>query len=488
MKQLNHTLVSRKQRPLRALQFGEGNFLRAFVDYMLDIANEKEVTDIGVAIIKPIAIGGLDAFHRQDHLFTVCLRGIDEGKTVEQSRIVTCIQQAIDSTTQFEACEQLALLDTVRFIFSNTTEAGIVFREDDDFHAQPPATFPAKVTRLLYRRFTHFKGAADKGLVFLPCELIERNGDALKRCVLQYSKLWSLGKEFESWVHTHNIFCNTLVDRIVTGYPHKDADRIFAQLGYTDSLLDTAEPFGLWVIESERDISHELALDRAGQPVVFTQDQTPYRERKVRILNGAHTTTVLAAYLAGKSIVRECMQDAVIRGFMERVVQTEILPTLTLPRPELEAFSRSVIERFENPFIDHALLSIALNSVSKWKARVLPTMRDFRQKTGSNPPCIAFSLAALIAFYSGGTRMEDGKLIGRANGAEYPICDDAPVLQFFWERDSLPAAELTQQVLGNESFWGEDLKRYAGLAEQVTDYLMQIRQDAKAAMRAVCEQ
>lgn len=487
MKQLCKQVMDTKQRDIRAIQFGEGNFLRAFVDYMIDIANEKEITDIGVAIIKPIAFGNLDSFNEQDNLFTVMLRGIENGKTVEDSRVVTCVQQIVDAVSSFNDVLELATLDTLQFAFSNTTEAGIVFSDQDSFEANPPSTFPAKLTLILHKRYTHFNGAADKGLIIVPCELIDRNGDNLKKCVMEYIKLWKLGDAFEKWVLNSCTFCNTLVDRIVTGYPHNDAERIFTQLGYTDKLLDTAEPFGFWVIESERDISSELPLDRAGLPVVFTDDITPYRERKVRILNGAHTTMVLAAHLAGETIVRDCMHDSVIRAFIERTVYSEIMPTLTLPKSELEAFSASVMERFENPFIDHALLAISLNSVSKWKARVLPTMKDSIKSNGKNPQCIAFSLAALIAFYSTGTEIQDGKLIGHANGSDYPIIDDGEVLEFFSKNAKLPINELTANVLGNEAFWGEDLTLYTGLSAQVAEYVTMIRTDAKAAIKSVCE-
>lgn len=482
MKRLNAELFERKTRPVRAIQFGEGNFLRAFVDYMIDIANEKEITDIGVAVVKPIPMGSLEAFEAQDNLYTVCLRGRHEGEVVDSSRVISCIEKTVDPYADNADYMELATLDTVEFVFSNTTEAGIAFDKENKFDDKPASSFPGKLTQLLFKRFEHFDGAADKGLILIPCELIERNGDTLRDCVLQYADLWDLGADFKAWVTEHNIFCNTLVDRIVTGYPGAEADSFFETLGYEDTLLSTAEPFGLWVIESKKDISQRFPLDKAGEPVVFTDDETPYRDRKVRILNGGHTTMVLAAYLAGEDIVRNCMEDKTIRGFLERTLNDEIIPTLTLPKDELEEFSASVIERFENPFIDHALLDISLNSVSKWKARVLPSFQDYVANEKEIPACIAFSLAALIAFYNS-TALEGDKLIGDRNGEAYNIIDSLPVLEFFAENSELAADQLADKVLANQDFWGEDLTEYDGFAEAVSSSLNAIRtKGAKQAM------
>ncbi|MFV0402033.1 MAG: tagaturonate reductase [Oscillospiraceae bacterium] len=481
MERLSEKQFPRVSRPVRAVQFGEGNFLRAFVDYFIDIANEKGVTDMGVAVVKPIPMGSLDSFREQDNLFTVCLRGRMGGAVVDDSRIVSCIEQVVDPYADFAAYDELALGEELRFVFSNTTEAGIVYDESDSMDGDPPKTFPGKLTRLLHRRFTHFGGGSDKGLIVIPCELIERNGDNLHSCVKKLSALWALGEEFDAWVEESCVFCNTLVDRIVTGYPRGkgEAEALWEKLGYQDTLLDVAEPFGLWVIESRADksagISAELPLDKAGLPVLFTADQTPYRERKVRILNGAHTVTVPAAFLAGEDIVRDCMADPTIRGFMERALNDEILPTLTLPAQEVRDFAASVLERFENPFIDHALLSITLNSVSKWKARVLPSFRDSVRNTGKLPDCMTFSLAALIALYNGNS-MENGALMGSRNGQPYAIQDDAPVLEFFLQNSALPATELAEKVLSNTAFWSEDLTAYEGFAEKVARYLEAIRQ------------
>lgn len=477
MKKINE-VYHRSQRPIRVIQFGEGNFLRGFVDYMIDIANEKGIFDAGVAIVKPIEFGDLKRFHDQDNLYTVILRGRVEGKPYVEKRVVTSVQKAVDTYGEYDAFMALARLDTLQFVVSNTTEAGIVYDETDQFESKPPKTYPGKLTKFLYERFQAFQGAADKGLILLPVELIEDNGKKLRECVLKLADLWKLGADFKKWVEDDNIFCSTLVDRIITGYPRAEAGKICEELGYEDNLLDTGEPFSLWVIESEKDISAKFPLDKAGLHVVFTKNQRPYRERKVRILNGAHTSTVLAGYLMGKDIVRDCMHDPLIRKLMETIVFEEIVPTVKLPHQEAVDFANAVFERFDNPFVDHALLSISLNSVSKWKARILPTFRDNYAKTGKPPKYLTFSLAALMAFYTS-DQLEKGALIGDRNGQPYEIHDDQSVLEFFAANSkSKPVAEFVKLFLSNSAFWGEDLtKTYDGFAGLVTEDLEAIRKD-----------
>lgn len=477
MKKINE-IYHRNPRPIKVVQFGEGNFLRGFVDYMIDISNEKGVFDGDVAIVKPIEFGDLKRFHGQDNIYTVMLRGRVEGKPYVEKRVVTSVQKAIDTYGEYDAYMDLAKLDTLQFVVSNTTEAGIVYDETDQFELKPPKTYPGKLTKFLYERFQAFHGAADKGLVVLPVELIEDNGKKLRECVLKLADLWKLGAEFKKWVEEDNIFCSTLVDRIITGYPRAEAGKICEELGYEDNLLDTGEPFSLWVIESEKDISAKFPLDKAGMHVVFTKDQRPYRERKVRILNGAHTSTVLAGYLMGKDIVRDCMHDPLIRKLMETIVFEEIVPTVKLPHQEAVDFANAVFERFDNPFVDHALLSISLNSVSKWKSRILPTFRDNYGKTNTPPKYLTFSLAALMAFYTS-DKLEKDALIGDRNGQPYEIHDDRNVLEFFAANSkSKPTAEFVGLFLANTAFWGEDLTaRFGGFAELVTKDLEAIRRD-----------
>ena len=467
-------MVQKKERPVRIVQFGEGNFLRAFVDWMVDIANEKGVLNSGVALVKPIPYGDLEQFRKQDCLYTVLLRGRENGQAVETRRIVTAVQEAVAAHGEFDRFLALARMETVEFIVSNTTEAGIVYDENDRYDADPPASYPGKLVRFLHERWKSFSGDPEKGVMLLPVELIENNGGKLRECAEKLIVRWGLEPAFAAWVKESCRFCSTLVDRIVTGYPKGEAEAIWETLGYRDELLDVGEPFALWVIESEDpdEAQRRFPLDRAGLPVVFTRGLKPYRDRKVRILNGAHTAMVPGAFLAGQDIVRDCMHDPVIRKYLDRALQEEILPTVDLPAEEVRKFAASVIERFDNPFIDHALLSICLNSVSKWKARVLPSLLDSFQKNGALPRCLTFSFAALAAFYCG-KRREDG-FFGERDGISYPILDDAAVLDFFAENAGEPDG-LIAKLAARTDFWGEDLTAVPGFTETAEDWFRVIR-------------
>ncbi len=467
-----------KQRPIRVLQFGEGNFLRAFVDDFIDIANEQGVFDGNAAIIKPIPFGNLNAFHAQENTYTVCLRGKIDGRVTDERRVITCVEKTVDAYGEYTDFMALAELETLRFIVSNTTEAGIAFDPSDDFSAEPPKSYPGKLTKFLHARWQHFNGDSSRGLILLPVELIEDNGGKLLSCVRQYIQLWNLPEDFARWVENDCVFCSTLVDRIVTGYPKTKAESICRELGYEDALLDVAEPFGLWVIEDATGrAKEEFPLDQAGLPVIFTEDQRPYRERKVRILNGTHTSTVLAGYLMGHDIVAQCMEDPLLRRFMETAVLEEIVPTVPLPRKEAEAFAASVFERFENPFVKHALLSISLNSVSKWKTRILPSLKDSLKQTGRLPKCLTFSFAALLSFYTAHGRQEHALTGSRPKDGAYPIQDTVEVLDFFEKADNQDAAAYVQAACAQTAFWGEDLSAIPGFAEAVTGYLTEIRKD-----------
>lgn len=474
MKSIRDLEIAQAGRPIRIVQFGEGNFLRAFVDDMIDVANERGVLDAGVAIVKPIPSGSLEAFREQGNRYTVCLRGKQDGRVVDDRRVITCVRRVVDAYSEYAAFLELAELPELSLVVSNTTEAGIVFEENDRYEKEPPVSFPGKLTKFLHTRWKRFRGDVGKGLVMLPVELIEDNGGRLKECVDGYIRLWGLETAFAAWVEEACTFCSTLVDRIVTGYPREEGSAICAELGYEDRLLDVAEPFGLWVIEDPAGTAAKrLPLDRAGLPVVFTGDQRPYRERKVRILNGAHTATVLAGCLMGKDTVGECMADPLLRRFMETAVLEEIVPTVPLPRAEAEAFARMVFERFENPFVRHALLSISLNSVSKWKARILPSLRDSLAAKGRLPRCLTFSFAALLAFYTGSELGEDVLFGSRAQGECYPIRDTGEVLRFFAKKSGSP--DYVRAVCGQTAFWGEDLNRLPGFSETVTNHLGAIR-------------
>lgn len=474
MEFLNKKKTGKTERPVKVLQFGEGNFLRAFVDYMIDIANEQGKFDGDIVLVKPIEFGSLERFHKQESQYTVQLRGIVDGEPKKVSRIVTSVTDVVDAYGEYEKYAAYAKLDSLRFIVSNTTEAGIVYDDTDRIELNPPKTYPGKLTKFLYERYRHFQGDNGKGLVMLPVELIDDNGIRLKECVQKLAALWKLEEGFTKWLEDACVFTSTLVDRIVTGYPKDEAEALCEEFGYQDDLIVTGEPFALWVIESAKDISSELPLPDAGLPVIFTDNQKPYKQRKVRILNGAHTSFVLASYLCGHDIVLESMQDELILSFMKKTIFEEVIPTLTLPKEELEEFAQAVITRFHNPYVKHSLLAISLNSVSKWRARCMPSFLGYIEQTGKLPEHLTFSLAALLAFYTG-SEIRDKALIGHRDGAEYQILDDAAVLEFFAENSGKETEAYVHAVLSQEDFWGQDLSALDGVEKSVAAYLEDIR-------------
>jgi len=417
-------------KPVKVIQFGEGGFLRGFADWMLQKLSDIGEFDGSVAVVQPIEKGMCDMLTAQDCVYTHLIRGA-EG--VEISKI-DVISRCVKPYDNFEEYLALADIPEARFIISNTTESGIEFKDSDKITDAPPATFPAKLTLLLKRRFD--KGL--KGFIFLPCELIDRNGDNLKKAVLQYADLWQLGDEFKSWIETENVFCNTLVDRINTGYPKDEK----LDLGYEDNMVNTSEFFHLWVIETDFDLEKELPFSKAGLNVIITKDALErYRTRKVRILNGAHTSMVPFALLSGFDTVKSCMDDDDMRGFVRTCLFEEIIPTLDLPKEELTDYAENVLIRFSNPYIKHYLSSIALNSVSKYKVRVLPSVIEYKKRFGSYPKHLVFALKKLIEFYK----------VGASN-------DDPAVMEFMKNKS-------VAEILKNESFWGCDLSDLLGEVE-----------------------
>ena len=483
MELLSRSKTGKKERPIKVLQFGEGNFLRGFVDYMIDIANEKGEFDGDIVLVKPIEFGTLDRFRSQECQYTVSLRGIVDGKPAVLNRIVTSVADVVAAHEEYEKYSSYAKLDTLRYIVSNTTEAGIVYDESDKLEMNPPKSFPAKLAKFLYERYQYFNGAMDKGLVMLPVELIDDNGIHLKECVLKQADNWNLEDSFKKWVNEACIFTSTLVDRIITGYPREEDKKLWEEWGYRDELIVTGEPFALWVIESEKDIRGEFPLDKAGLPVIFTDNQKPYKQRKVRILNGAHTSFVLASYLAGNDTVLESMKDELIYKFMRSTIFDEVIPTLSLPEKDLVDFAEAVTTRFNNPYVKHALLSISLNSVSKWRARCMPSFLGYIDKTGTLPKHLTFSLAALMAFYQG-TEIRDKALIGHRNGEESNIMDDDAVLKYFAANSTKPSKEFAHGFLSNTAFFGQNLTQIEGLEDTVAAYLDEI---ANKGMRKTME-
>lgn len=437
------------------LQFGEGNFLRGFVDWMIDRLNKEADFDGGVVVVQPLAQGLIPMINEQDGLYTLYLRGLQDGQKVEETRVVDCITRGInpfENTDEFFEC---ASNPELRYLISNTTEAGIEYKPNqnpDDFAG---LTFPGRLTLFMKRRFDNKL----PGFLLLPCELIDKNGDELKACVLKYAKDFGYGDDFIKWVEEENYFTNTLVDRIVTGYPRDTASEMEKEYGYLDNIIDTAEIFHLWVIQGDKKYAEELPFDKIGLNVLWTDDVTPYKKRKVRILNGAHTMMVLAAHLAGLETVKEAMDDELVFNFMKTGVFDEIIPTLDLPKDELIQFANDVIERFQNPFIKHYLLSIALNSVSKYQVRVLPSVLEYIKENNKEPKCLVFSLAALIAFY-------------RTDAA-----NDNPDVMEFMKTASV------DDILSKEEYWGTDLSM---LKDSINGYLKSIEEKGiRAAMEEV---
>lgn len=483
MNTLNRHDFPGAQYPDRIIQFGEGNFLRAFIDWQVDILNEHTDLNAGVVIVRPIDSAFPPSLSTQDGLYTTVIRGLNEqGEAVSDARLIRSVNREINVYQDYDAFLKLAHNPEIRFVFSNTTEAGISYHVGDKFEDAPAVSYPAKLTRLLFERFKQFEGAVDKGWVIIPCELIDYNGEALQELVLRYAQEWALPTAFTQWLNAANTFCSTLVDRIVTGYPLDEAAAIETQLGYKDAFLDTAEHFYLFVIQGPAWIAKELRLDKYPLNVLIVDDIKPYKARKVAILNGAHTALVPVAWLAGLNTVGEAMNDAEVCRFVEKTIGEEIIPVLDLPRDELLSFAEAVTTRFQNPYIQHQLLSIALNGMTKFRTRILPQLLAGQQATGKLPARLTFSLAALIAFYQ-----------GERNGESYPLQDDEHWLvryQQLWTKlndKQITEQQLVQDVLSDSDHWEQDLTQVPGLVEQVTEDLKLIQtQGMRAALGRYC--
>ncbi len=452
------------------VQFGEGNFLRGFVDWIIDILNEKTDFNGAVEIVQPRDKTAYQKVNAQDGLFHVVTEGLQDGQTVQETRLVSCVSNALSPYADYAAYLKLAQNPALEFVISNTTEAGITFDPADTTFETTPTSFPGKLTALLYRRFTHFNGAKEKALTIIPCELIEQNGDQLRQIVLRYADLWHLPAGFSAWVEQDTIFCNTLVDRIVPGFPKDTSQQIQQKLGFEDNLLVKSEPFHLFMMEAPASVAKAFPAEQAGLQVKIVADLTPYRIRKVRILNGAHSALVPVAYLQGLRTVREAVEDEEAGAFIRETIFEEIIPTLDLSAQELQQFANDVIERFQNPFIHHELLSIALNSVSKFKVRVLPSILEYHRRKGQLPTRLLKSLAALILFYK-----------GDYNGEQIPLNDAPEVLAFFqsaWQKET--PGETVQAVLANQDFWGADLTQVEGLQAAMTTQLKTLQQKEQA--------
>ncbi len=450
------------EAPERAIQFGEGNFLRAFVDYFVDIMNESQDFDCKVLVVQPIEKGQADVINRQQGLYQVYLKGIDKGELKNERRLISCLSRAISPYEDFKAFLDSAKNMKLRFIFTNTTEAGIVYDEECEFDDSPPLSFPGKLTRFLYERYS--VSAEAEGFIILSCELIDDNGSLLKEYVLRHAEKWNLGEGFKSWIEDSNYFCNTLVDRIVTGYPGNSGQELNQQNGFTDALMTVAEPFGLWVIEGPKSLEEELPFAKAGLPVIFTDNLKPFKTRKVRILNGIHTIMVPVGLLYGKELVRHCMEEKALLNFIEETIFKEIIPTLSLPEEELNFFARAVVERLKNPYVDHRLLDISLNSISKWNTRVLPSLKKYLEKFGVLPENIVFSFAALLLLYCNSVLT-----------SEIRINDGEEVLECFRNHcGKNNKRELINELIGSNKYFDEDLTNIDGFVDRLIYWMEEI--------------
>ncbi|WP_027383863.1 tagaturonate reductase [Epilithonimonas caeni] len=457
--------ASTEKLPIKFLQFGEGNFLRAFVDYLIDKMNKEAGFNAGVAVVQPTVGGLVDMLESQGNLYTLFVRGVKKGQIVDEQRVISAIQRSFSPYENYAEYLELAKGEDLQFILSNTTEAGIAFDDSETSLALGPhKNFPAKVTAFLYERFKHFNGDSEKGLHIIPCELIENNALTLKLYILKYAQLWNLEEGFSAWVENSNYFHNTLVDRIVPGYPREEKDKYEAKLDYDDNLMVVCEAFLLWVIEGDEKLKALIPFDKIDDQVLVVDDITPYRTRKVRILNGAHTAMLAFSILDGKETVKEAIDADFAGQWISDTVYKEIIPTLDLSTEELTAFSDEVFDRFRNPFLKHLLSSIALNSVSKFKVRVLPSLLKYVEIKNELPINLTFALAALIRFYQ-----------GEFDGKQLPVSDDAPVLERFkeiWSTNDL--GEVAKNALSELSFWDTDLTQVPGLTETVTKALSAI--------------
>ena len=478
MERLNRTTAPQaKTYTEKVIQFGEGNFLRAFIEWIIWKTNQKTDFNASVVVVQPIDRGMVDMLNEQDGLYHLNLQGLLDGKPVDSIDLIDVISRGINPYRDFQEYLKLAEQPEMRFIISNTTEAGIAFDPACKFTDAPASSYPGKLVQLLYHRYEYFKGDMSKGFIIFPCELIFLNGKHLRECIYQYIELWKLGEDFKNWFEKAcGVYC-TLVDRIVPGYPRDNAAELCERAGYEDHLLDKAEIFHLWVIEAPKEIADEFPADKAGLNVLFVPSEAPYHERKVTLLNGPHTVLSPVGYLSGLNTVRECCEDETIGAFVHKVMYEELLPTLNLPEEELRKFAGDVLERFKNPFVKHFVTSIMLNSFPKFKTRDLPGLKTYLERKGELPKGIVLGLAGICTYYKGGKRGED----------EIVVNDDEAIKNLLLELwASGDVAAVAKGVLGAEFIWDEDLNSVPGLTELLTADLALIQKEGmRAAVKSI---
>lgn len=490
LKQSGYTGYILEKAPEKVLQFGEGNFLRAFVNYWFDLANEKADWNGKCVLVQPIAPGLAKMINEQEGLYTLYLRGSQNGQKVDDKRVISSVSRCLNPYEEdgFQQMLEVAASDDLEIIVSNTTEAGIVYDPACQLNDRPCSSFPGKLTQVLYHRYQ----AGKKGILMLACELIDNNGKELRKCVNQYIDQWGLEDGFRKYVNEECTFCGSLVDRIVPGRIRdpKEVAELEQKHGYADPLLDVGEVFGLWVIEGDTALNDVLPFRKAGleDKVFVTPDMTPYKKRKVRILNGAHTGFVLGAYLAGHDIVRECMNDPVVLGYMNKMLLEEVVPILPLDQEDCKNFAAAVQDRFSNPFVNHELMSISLNSTSKWRARNMPSFLEYIEKTGKLPTCLTMSFAAYVAFFSNEIQelTDAGLVCRRPKGNCYTCQDDRWVLEFYYNHRNDSVEALVHAVMTNQQMWGRDLTEIPGFEAATVQNLTLIREKGAKAAYAAC--
>ena len=478
MERLNRkTAPQAKTYTEKIIQFGEGNFLRAFIEWIIWKTNQKTDFDASVVIVQPIEKGMVDMLNEQDCLYHLNLQGLDKGQSVDSVDMIDVVSRGLNPYREFEEYLKLAEQPQMRFVISNTTEAGIAFDPNCKLDDKPALSYPGKLTQLLYHRYEYFKGDMTKGFIIFPCELIFENGKHLKECIRQYIDLWNLGKGFSNWFENACGVYSTLVDRIVPGYPRDTAAQLCERVGYQDNMLDKAEIFHLWVIEAPKEIAAEFPADKAGLNVLFVPSEAPYHERKVTLLNGPHTVLSPVGYLSGLNTVKECCEDPLIGKFVHKVMYEELLPTLNLPENELLQFAGDVMDRFRNPFVKHFVTSIMLNSFPKFRTRDLPGIKTYLERKGELPAGLVLGLAAICTYYKGGKRGED----------EIVPNDDPKIVQLLkdlWATDDVK--KVAEGVLGAEFIWDEDLNAIPGLTRLLTKALALIQMEGmRAAVQCI---
>lgn len=486
MKKIND-IIDKKygSYPEKILQFGDGNFLRAFCDWMIEKANEKGLLNSSVVISQNTPNGKAKELNNQNGLYTLIVRGKENGKNIEKIERITSVSRCLNPYAEYDKLLDIFKSKELNLIISNTTEAGIYYDNSNNIEDAPPSSYPARLTRGLYERFKAIGNKEEAKLLILPLELIDENGTKLKSVILQYAKLWKLSSEFINWINDFICIADTLVDRIVTGYPKDEIEKFEKELGYEDKFMTVAEPFYLFVIASETNYKKFFPLENNN--IIWTNDVKPYKKMKVRILNGIHTAVSLPAYICGLETVLDFMKDEVFNKYVNKLLFDEILPTLE-NNEEAVNFAKNVIERFENPYLKHYLIDISLNSCSKFAARCLPTILDYIKIKNQCPKLTAFSLAAFIRFHKG--EFINGDFIGeRENKEKYKIRDTKENIQLFslygseWNSGNLES--LTHNIMSKKELWnGINLTKIEHLEENVLQNLKKIEKykDIKKAL------